>query len=97
MAKGKKSSGTSYTSKGERSNVSRSTRAAMRREYIASGERIVNQMKAHRAGKRVMVTIANPNKEETNRPFIRVPGYIAFKSSEDEIKRVRNLYKDYKG
>ena len=31
---GKKSSGTSYTSKGERPNLSRKTKNAMRRDYL---------------------------------------------------------------
>lgn len=35
--------------------------------------RLANQLEAHRKGKRVMLTIANPNPNETNRPFIRVP------------------------
>ena len=42
--------------------------------------RMINQLKAHRKGKRVMVTIANPNPNETNKPFIRVPGSEVWKS-----------------
>lgn len=34
--------------------------------------KMINQRKAFNEGKRVMVTIENPNKNETNRPFIRV-------------------------
>ena len=40
-----------------------------------SNYRIMNQLKAYLQGKRVMLTIANPNKNETNKPFIRVPAH----------------------
>ena len=40
---------------------------------VTSAQRYINKFAAHRAGKDVKVTIANPNKEETNKPFIRVP------------------------
>ena len=69
--KGGKSKG--FISAGIHSNVARSTRRAMRRDYMASGERLMNQLKAFRKGKRVMVTIPNPNPNETNKRFIRVP------------------------
>lgn len=73
MAKKKGGKSKGFISQGIHSNVSRKTRNAMRREYMASGERIMNQLKAFRAGKNVMVTIPNPNPNETNKPFIRVP------------------------
>lgn len=41
--------------------------------------RVINQLKAFRAGKNVMVTIDNPNKAETNKPFIRVPASQVWK------------------
>ena len=72
MAKKRKSNRTKYTSYGMHSNVSASTRKALRRDYMASGERILNQQKAFKLGKNVMVTIENPNKLETNKRFIRV-------------------------
>ena len=66
MAKGKKSSGVSKTSKGER-------RSSMK---TASGwtaaDRMLFKMDALKKGKDVVFTMANPNKEETNRPFIKV-------------------------
>ena len=34
--------------------------------------RMMNQRKAFDAGKNVVVTIENPNKSQTNKPFIRV-------------------------
>lgn len=53
MAKGKRSSKTSYTSKGERRNVAKKYTKLARREYLQSPERIVNQTLAYRAGKNV--------------------------------------------
>jgi len=45
---------------------------AQRIEYIGTILRGINQRKAWAKGKRVMLTIANPNTNETNKPFIRV-------------------------
>jgi hypothetical protein len=71
---GKKSSGTSYTSKGERPNLARKTKNAMRRDYLENRqlERLNNQIKAWKRMKNVMLTVPNPNKHETNKRFIRV-------------------------
>ena len=61
------------TSKSERPNTNPSVLKANRRDYMdAPFDRLNNQVKAWRAGKKVMVTIENPNKKETNKPFIRV-------------------------
>lgn len=79
MAKGKKSSSKHYISTGEHSNVAKSTTKALRKQYLYSGDRIINQLKAFRAGKNVMVTIENPNKNETNKRFIRVPASTIWK------------------
>jgi hypothetical protein len=46
------------------------------------GVRIMNQLKAHQAGKKTMVTIENPNKEQTDKKFIRVSGKDYFKKTE---------------
>ena len=73
MAKGKRSSGKNYVSKGERPNVTRSMRNALRREYIQSDSRLLNQVKAWRAHKNVMLTIPNPDKKNTKERFIRIP------------------------
>ena len=68
---GKKKSRTQYTSKGV---VGRPTRSRKRHwEEGYQSDRIMNQLKAYLQGKRVMLTIANPNKNETNKPFIKVP------------------------
>jgi hypothetical protein len=65
MAKGKGGSGNSYTSKGER-------RSSMKTPNRDPGQRILNQMKALDKGKDVVFTMPNPNKEQTNRKFIKV-------------------------
>jgi hypothetical protein len=80
MAKGKRSSGKNYTSAGIHSNVSNWTKRAVRRAYINSGKRVMNQLAAFRAGKRVMVTIENPNKAETNKRFIRIEASKVWKA-----------------
>lgn len=69
-------------SKGIHSNVSSATKRAMRADYMASADRLLNQRRAFDAGKRTVVTIANPNKEETNKRFIRVNGKDWFKPKE---------------
>ena len=68
--KGGKSKG--FISQGIHSNVNRSVLKAMRQDYIASGDRLANQRAAWARGKNVVLTIENPNKNETNRRFIRV-------------------------
>ena len=35
--------------------------------------KVLNKQKAWAAGKNVMITIPNPIKSETNKPFVRVP------------------------
>lgn len=71
MAKGKKSSGTHYTSKGERPNVKASVLKAVKRDRSGK-DRILFVMEAYRQGKNPWVTVANPNTKETNKPFIKV-------------------------
>ena len=68
MGRGK--SRDSYTSKGERPNVSRRWLKLTRKD---NDERTYNQWDAFQKGKNVVLTIKNPNKNETNKPFIRVP------------------------
>ena len=68
----RKKSRDTQTSKGERRNVSKWSVNAVRR-YITPLQRANNQLRAHVKGKNVVLTIANPNKSETKKPFIRVP------------------------
>ena len=59
-----------YTSKGERKNVAKWIRKAMRRERTGL-QRINAQIDAFLAGKNVVLTIPNPNPNEKDKPFIR--------------------------
>jgi hypothetical protein len=58
-------------SQGIHTGTSKSIRKAMRRDYLASGDRFMNQMKALSQGRDVVFTIENPNKTETNKRFIK--------------------------
>ena len=70
---GKKKSRATETSKGERCNVSKSTIKAVRRDYMNNDlARLTNKIDAFKKGKNVMVTIPNPNTNETNKRFLRV-------------------------
>ena len=71
MAKGKKSSGKNYTSKGERNNVSKWSCQNVIKD-LSVLDMVSDKMKAFKQGKDVYVTIPNPNKNETNKRFIRV-------------------------
>lgn len=70
MAKKKQRS--TQTSKGERSPLDKKLIKASRREYNGSTAQMNNKLAAWKRGKNVMLTIENPNKNETNKRFIRV-------------------------
>jgi len=65
---GRKKSRASQTSKGERRNVVHGL-SDDRTEL----QKVNDKMKAFKKGKNVMLTIENPNRMETKKPFIRVP------------------------
>ena len=69
---GKKKSRTSQTSKGMVGSSYKYASKALRKEYMQSVDRINNQLKAFYRGRRVMVTVPNPNTNETNKRYIRV-------------------------
>ena len=73
MAKGKRSSGKNYVSKGERPSVSKNILKSIRLDYMQTDARLANQVKAWRAHKDVMLTIPNPDKKNTKERFLRVP------------------------
>tara|TARA_B100000214_G_scaffold357898_1_gene317945 strand:- start:207 stop:446 length:240 start_codon:yes stop_codon:yes gene_type:complete len=76
---GKKKSRAKQVSKGE---IGRPQRSRLRHwEEGYASQKITNQLKAFLAGKRVMLTIANPNKNETNKPYIRVPANEVWRTS----------------
>ena len=78
---GKKKSRSTQTSKGERRSLARDIVKATRRDYMQSSERITNQLAAFLRGKNVMLTIPNPNKNETNKRMIRVPAADVWRRS----------------
>ena len=69
MARGKKSSGKNYTSKGERRNVVNGKRKSNDVSYL---DAVSNKMEAVKKGKLVWLTVPNPNTNETNKKFIKV-------------------------
>ena len=64
---------TKYTSRGQRASVSKELTKAVRNER-SELDKILNKLNVWATGKKVMVTIPNPNKNETNKRFIRVEG-----------------------
>ena len=79
---GKKKSRATQVSKGERNNVSKDVSKALRRDYLQNDlARLNNQIDAFKRGKNVMVTIPNPNTNETNKRFIRVSAKDIWKSN----------------
>lgn len=71
--------------------MKRDTVKAMRRDK-SEVEKLMNKVDVWARGKRVMVTIPNPNKNETNKRFIRVEGIHsgAFGPWKREDKRQSN-------
>ena len=67
----KKKSRASQTSKGE-IGVNKKLRNAYRREYKGTLAQAINQHTAWKKFKNVVLTVPNPNKNETAKPFIRV-------------------------
>ncbi len=82
---GKKRSRASQTSKGlvnkNPNSDSKRVQKALRREYRGSTAELNNKMKAHLKLKNVMLTIPNPNTNETNKRFIRVSSREVWGSS----------------
>jgi hypothetical protein len=68
---GKKSSGKHYTSKGERPNVKSTVLNGIRSDREGA-DVMLNKQRAWINGSNPWVTLENPNKEQTNKKFIRV-------------------------
>lgn len=62
---------TNNTSNGERPNVNRQILNSIRRERTGA-DVMLNKQKAWLSGSNPWLTIENPNKEQTNKKFIRV-------------------------
>ena len=58
-----------YTSKGDRKSVSN---GKQKPSDVSSLEIARNKMKAFKKGRKVWLTISNPNTKETNKKFIKV-------------------------
>tara|TARA_R100001163_G_C5066992_1_gene205764 strand:+ start:4223 stop:4480 length:258 start_codon:yes stop_codon:yes gene_type:complete len=84
---GKKRSRTSQTSAGIIGNAYKHASKALRKEYRQSIERSSNQLKAFYKGRRVILTIPNPNTNETNKPFIKVNARDVWSGGGKEKKR----------
>jgi hypothetical protein len=89
MAKGKKSSGKTYSSKGERSNVSKATLHLMRAGK-SEADKLLDKQRAWLKGSNPWVTIDNPNKEQTNKRRIRVRMNDLMRGSAKD--REKNMY-----
>lgn len=69
---GKKQSRTKYVSKGERRPINKKLTKESRREWNGSTAQMTAKYNAWLRGRNVVLTIPNPNKNETNKRFIRV-------------------------
>ena len=70
---GKKAKRSKYISKGEVSSVSSSTLKAMRKDR-SYADYMICKLNAWSRGKRTMITIPNPNPNQSNKRFVRVEG-----------------------
>ena len=68
----KKKQRAKQTSKGIHHQNPNPIRKAMRKEYRTSAARMMNQLEAHMKGKRVVLTIENPDKNNTKERHIKV-------------------------
>lgn len=69
---GKKRSRAKQVSKGITHQNKNPLLKAQRREYRASFSRLLNQLEAHMKNKNVVLTVPNPDKNNTKERFIKV-------------------------
>ena len=85
---GKKKSRATQVSKGERNNVNKDVSKSLRKDYLQNNlARMNNQVSAFKKGKNVMLTIPNPNTNETNKPFVRVNAKDVWKFNKPYIMK----------
>jgi hypothetical protein len=84
---GKKKTRTSETSAGVVGKSYQHASKALRKEYMQSTQRATNQLAAFFKGKKVVLTIANPNTNETNKRFIKVNARDVWSGGGKEKKR----------
>jgi hypothetical protein len=82
----KKASGKTYISKGERKNVANATCNAIRADRD-TGQDMLNRQSAWINGSNPWVTMANPNKEQTDKKFIRVRYNDLMHGSRKELEK----------
>jgi len=70
---GKKKHRSKYTSSGGCPTISRSISNSVRHD-VTEATTLLRQLKMWGKGKRTMITVENPNKNETNKRFIRIEG-----------------------
>ena len=78
---GKKRTRSGHVSKGVHSQKKTFAQKACRREYKNTIARLHNQYIAFTRGKNVVLTMENPNKNQTNKRFIRVNARDVWKST----------------
>lgn len=93
MGKASKSKNkTQYVSTGRHSNTNKGILNSIRRDYMSSPDRILNQQKALYKGKNIVLTIENPNKNETNKKYIKYKidgkAFIAALKNRKRVKEV---------
>lgn len=80
-----------YVSKGEVSTISSEMKKMARREYLESGTRLLNQLSAWKKGRNVVLTVPNPNPNQTNKRFVRLnASYVWGNPKTHEKKEVVN-------
>lgn len=77
---GKKKSRDKQVSKGQRNSVNPLWGKLNRLDYRGTLQEEHNKFQAFLRGKNVVLTIANPNPNETNKPFIKVSARDVWKS-----------------
>ncbi len=73
---GKKRLSSGYVSKG----IVGTTKSRSKNDPDYPARRIMHQMQAFMRGKNVVLTVPNPNPNETNKPFIRINAREYWKS-----------------
>ena len=76
---GKKRQRSTQTSKGTHSQKRTSAQKELRLEYRDTLAEDANKLSAFHRGKNVVLTIPNPNTNETNKRFIKVPAKEVWK------------------
>ena len=85
-----KASGTKYVSKGERNSVDKRLLNALKQE-VSGADRELNLQRAYWAGQNPWITYANPNKEQTNKRFIKMKANDLYGSPKSRMEKIFKL------